>query len=86
MFTMHAQYLKRTKNNPARNKPSANMQNKRSATDTSNEQETNQQEINDQSAKMSCLQWKHKQFMQEMSNWHVCYAHPIHQNQPHFLA
>ena len=67
MFAMHAQYLKRTKNNPARNKPSANKQNKRSATDTSNERETNQQEINDQNAKMSCLQWKHKQFIQEIA-------------------
>ena len=39
--------------------------------DTSNERETNQQETNDQNAKMSCLQWKHKQFIQEMSKWHV---------------
>ena len=35
--------------------------------DTSNEQETNQQETNDQNAKMSCLQWKHKQFIQEIA-------------------
>ena len=54
--------------------------------DTSNERETNQQETNDQNAKMSCLQWKNKPFIQEMSKWHVCYAHTIHQNQPHFLA
>ena len=35
--------------------------------DTSNERETNQQETNDQNAKMSCLQWKHKQFIQEIA-------------------
>ena len=35
--------------------------------DTSNKRETNQQKKNDHKAKMSCLQWKHKQFIQEMS-------------------